>query len=121
MVKSMAACIFAFFLCVAPMQGQEKAPSPRYAVIDFNATWCGPCRQLDIVMRSKEVESAMSEKSIDFYSIDIDKEPVYSRMYGARTIPCVVMVKVTPQGTTEIKRFIGVRSKEQVLKWLQSK
>jgi thioredoxin 1 len=113
------ASLFAFFLCVSLAVAQPVAPKPTYAVIQFSATWCGPCRQLTPIMESKDVQDAMSKKSVDFYHIDVDKHSEYSKIYRVGTIPCVVLVKVEPQGTTELKRFIGLKSKQQVVEWLR--
>ena len=42
----------------------------RPAVVDFNATWCGPCRQLAPILEELAKEYA---GKVDFYSIDVDK------------------------------------------------
>lgn len=56
-------------------------------VIDFNATWCGPCRQFAPTFEK------MAEKysgKIKFTSIDVDENPDMASKYGVEAIPTVV-------------------------------
>ena len=80
---------------VKPMTGEEfdkkfmyeGSVRERPAVIDFNASWCGPCRQLAPILE-KLAEKYAGE--VDFYSIDVDENPEVAAELGIRSIPYMV-------------------------------
>lgn len=59
-------------------------------VVDFWATWCGPCRMLAPVMEKLSDEYA---GRAEFVKIDVDENPDLAREYGIMSIPCVMMFK----------------------------
>ena len=59
-------------------------------VIDFNATWCVPCRKFEPVFN--QAAAAFRDK-VDFVSIDIDKNPQTAAAFGVESIPTVVLIK----------------------------
>ncbi len=60
------------------------------SVLDFNATWCGPCKMLGPVL--EELSDEMSAEA-NFYSIDTDENPDLAQEYGIMNIPAVVVLK----------------------------
>ena len=60
------------------------------SVLDFNATWCGPCKMLAPVL--EEVSDEMEGKA-NFYSVDTDENPDLAREYGIMNIPAIVVLK----------------------------
>lgn len=62
-------------------------------VIDFNATWCGPCQQFAPVFDA----AAKANTTFYFYSVDIDKCPEMAEAYGVKAIPQVAVL--FPDGT----------------------
>lgn len=68
----------------------SKAASADVAVIDFNATWCGPCRMLAPVL--EEVSEEMKD-SVKFFSCDCDENGELARQFGIMSIPAVVVLK----------------------------
>lgn len=68
----------------------------RLTVIDFNAVWCGPCRELAPVL---EVMAKKYAGKVDFYSIDVDRFGQLFVDYNVGdAIPAVVFLM--PDGTT---------------------
>lgn len=59
-------------------------------VVDFWATWCGPCRMLAPVMEKLSDEYA---GRAEFVKIDVDENPDLTREYGIMSIPCVMVFK----------------------------
>ena len=60
------------------------------AVVDFNATWCGPCKMLAPVL---EELSAEMEGKASFYAMDVDDNPEIASQYGISSIPYVAVFK----------------------------
>ena len=68
---------------------QEVLKSP-LAVIQFSASWCGPCKVLKPLM--EELSNEMSD-TMKFYYHDIDSEPNVPSRYGVRGVPTVLIFK----------------------------
>ena len=76
------------------------------AIIDFNATWCGPCRRIAPILDELAQEY---DGQIVIYKVDVDKCPDIAEAFGIQSIPAVLYIPVDgePQMT------IGSRSKTQ--------
>lgn len=61
------------------------------AIIDFYATWCGPCRSLapKLAKVAKEYEG-----KVIVYKIDIDKNPQLASHFGIESIPTILFVPI---------------------------
>ena len=58
-------------------------------LVDFFATWCGPCRMLAPIL--EDVESRHPETS--FVKVDVDQSPELANEYGVTSIPTLVVFK----------------------------
>ncbi|MBJ2187079.1 MAG: thioredoxin family protein [Muribaculaceae bacterium] len=67
-------------------------------VLDFNATWCGPCKMLTPVF----AEAAKKYTDVKFVSVDIDKLPETAKAFNVQAVPTVVFINA--EGTTT---FVG--------------
>ena len=61
------------------------------AVIDFYATWCGPCQATAPIM---EELAADYDGRVDFYKIDVDAQPELSALFGIRSIPSLLFIPI---------------------------
>lgn len=83
------------------------------AVIDFFATWCGPCNMLGPVF--SEVADEMSGDAY-FAKIDIDQSMEIAQEYRVTTVPTVIFFK----DGVEVKREIGFMPKEKIVAGVNS-
>lgn len=73
----------------------------RPLLLDFNATWCGPCQQF------KPVFHGVAEKYsnvADFVSVDSDQCPGITSAFGVESLPTLIVL--LPDGTS--KQFVGL-------------
>lgn len=75
-------------------------------VVDFFATWCGPCKMLSPVM--DEISNELSD--INFYKVDVDKNEDIAREYGIMSIPTIIIF----ENGKVVNTLIGLRSKTEL-------
>ena len=69
---------------------KEVLESNKPVVVDFFATWCGPCQKLAPVMESLSKDYA---DKVSFYRIDVDKNPELANKYQISGIPAVMIFR----------------------------
>ena len=77
------------------------------AVVDFYATWCGPCKMLEPVVE----EVANENENLKVVRIDVDKNVNLVYKYNIQAMPTLVVV----QNGQEVKRSVGVIPKQNIL------
>ncbi len=91
----------------------EEAMKAAVSVVDFNATWCGPCRMLAPVL---EEISRKYEGKVSFFSVDVDESPELAMQYRVSSVPCLVLLK---EGEFA-DQSIGFRPEPQLTAWIDS-
>lgn len=85
-----------------------KAEKP--VLVDFNATWCGPCRMLKPTLDAVAAERA----DVEIVGVDIDENTELAEEYEVYSIPCLVLFK----DGMEADRSVGLIPKEALLEFL---
>lgn len=80
-------------------------------IVDFYATWCGPCKMLAPVLDA--VADEMGD-SVEIYKINIDEHAEFSIKKNVTAVPTVMFIKDGEIKATEV----GFMSKDQVLDYL---
>lgn len=81
--------------------------SDKLVVMDFFATWCGPCKMLTPIFES--LSNEMSDE-VDFAKIDIDRSLEVAEEYKIVSVPTVIIFK----NGKEVQRMVGFLPKEQI-------
>lgn len=69
---------------------QELVYTSKAAIVDFWATWCGPCRQLQPVLEDLEEEFG---DQINIFKYNVDENHEISSEFGIRAIPSILFFK----------------------------
>ncbi len=88
---------------------KEVLKSKLPVVLDFWATWCGPCQMQGPVF--EEAAGKFAGKAV-FGKVNVDEQPGLARRYGIMSIPTLVMIK---DGQTA-KKEVGFHSIDEIEK-----
>ena len=88
----------------------EVLKSEKPVLVDFWASWCGPCRELGPVV------DALGEELTDVkvVKINVDEERELAKKYKVFSIPTLVVIK----DGQPVNKSVGVRSREEILAML---
>jgi len=87
----------------------QQITKNKIVLVDFWASWCAPCRMMAPVLN--EVSAELSGNS-HVGKVDIQQYQSLAQKFKVRSIPTLVLFK----NGTEINRFVGVKSKDYLLK-----
>ena len=73
-------------------------------LVDFWATWCGPCK------RQAPIVETLADKGYTVGKVDVDQEPGLAQQFQIMSIPTLVVFK----NGKEVERLIGLHSEEQI-------
>jgi thioredoxin 1 len=90
---------------------QDVLANERPVLVDFWATWCGPCRMIAPVL--EEIATERGEE-LTIAKMDIDANPDTPRDFQVISIPTMILFK----GGEPVKRIVGAKSKAALLREL---
>ncbi len=88
----------------------EVLQSDKLTVVDFWATWCGPCRLLAPTIEALADE--YKDANVQIGKVDVDSNPGIAMKYGVRNIPTVLFIK----GGEVIDKTVGNQPKFKLAK-----
>jgi thioredoxin 1 len=87
---------------------EDVLNSDKPVLVDFWATWCGPCRMVAPVL--EEIAAEHKDK-ITVAKLDVDANPTIARDYQVLSIPTLMVFK----GGEKVKEIVGARPKATLL------
>lgn len=86
-------------------QSELKYLGDKPAIVDFTASWCGPCQRIAPILEELAKEY---EGQIVIYKVDIDKERGLAQAFNVSSVPSVLFI---PGGDADPVMTVGARDK----------
>ena len=83
------------------------------ALVDFSATWCGPCKMLAPVLDG--ISDLLGDK-LKFYNVDVDECGDVAQKFGIISVPTLVVLK----NGKEVARQVGFQPGPALKSWIES-
>lgn len=106
---------------------RSARPGPGFALVDFWAEWCSPCKVLAKTLKTVEANSQKSRErlaergflltvGINFYSLDTEKYPAVASKYRVRSLPTLILFD---SDGTPIGRLVGAADADAIEKFIE--
>jgi len=88
---------------------EDVLQSDKLMLVDFWATWCGPCRMVAPVLEEIAVDHT---ETLTVAKLNVDENPKTSARYGVLSIPTLILFK----GGEPVKQIVGAKPKAALLR-----
>ena len=86
---------------------EEVIAGDKPVLVDFWATWCGPCRM--IAPTIEEIAADFEGRAV-VGKVDVDEEPALAKRFGIMSIPTLIVMK----GGKVVEQSVGARGKQDI-------
>ena len=86
----------------------QKSIEKGVVLVDFFATWCGPCKMLAPILENAEKEIGDKAK---IFKMDVDEAGDIAQSFGIMSVPTMIIFK----DGKEVERLIGLRQQHQII------
>lgn len=90
----------------------EVIEARRPVLVDFNASWCAPCRMLAPILESLAEDFG---ERLTVATIDVDEHPAMAERYGVRGFPTLILFK----NGSPVERLLGFMSKSRLVRAIE--
>lgn len=94
---------------ITTQQLKEKIESGDKFIVDFFATWCGPCKMLGTIL-----ERSGDKLGLPIYKYDVDNDIEFTGKLGVRSVPTLKIY----EGGSEVKTHVGILQEAQFATFL---
>ena len=91
----------------------DEVKNADVAVVDFSATWCGPCKMMAPVL---EEISGEYEGKVAFFNMDVDENQEIAASYGINSIPNLILFKKGEKASDSV----GFKPGEALKAWIDA-
>ncbi len=91
---------------------KEVMETEKVVLLDFWATWCGPCQMIAPILN----EVAEECPDITVGKIDVDEEQELAMSFGITSIPTLIVIK----NGKAVDKAIGMRAKNQIIEMIDN-
>lgn len=91
----------------------QQQTKGKVVLVDFWAAWCAPCRMMAPILN--DVSSELADKSA-VGKINIEEQKSLASKFNVRSIPTLILF----ENGKEVKRFVGIKQKDFLLKEMKS-
>lgn len=97
---------------ISPENFDEIISTNKPVLIDFHATWCGPCKMIAPVI--DEIATELKDTAV-ICKLDIDVCPDIAQKHGVMSVPTLIVFK----GGEPVEKVVGARPKQALVDMIQ--